>query len=190
MSDKAIFLDRDGVIVDDPINLIREDLIRVLPGVPQALAVLKSAGFRLIVVSNQPVVARGLVDPAEVHRIQGLIQRKLIRLGAPPLDGFYFCPHHPDANLPQYRIDCDCRKPKPGLILQAARDFRIDLSGSFLVGDRITDVLAGKQAGLRTVQVETGRHTDPPIRTLDEIELNTRPDFLCDSLASAVNWIV
>jgi D-glycero-D-manno-heptose 1,7-bisphosphate phosphatase len=186
----AIFLDRDGVLIEDVHLLTRPEQIVVLPGVPQALRALGEAGFKLIVVSNQTVVARGLASEAEVSAVNVHLETLLQRAGAPPLAGFYVCPHHPNATLPQYRTDCQCRKPRPGLFLQAAREHDIVLPRSFAVGDRVTDIIAGAKAGCRTVLVQTGKHADAPIESPDAIDVITQPDHVCASLAAAAEWIL
>ena len=139
----AVFLDRDGVLIEDVHLLTRPEQVVIPPGVPAALRALGEAGFKLIVVSNQPVVARGLASEAEVRAVHTHMESLLQSAGAPPLDGIYFCPHHPNATLAAYRVDCDCRKPRPGLFRRAAAELDIDLSASFAVGDRITDIIAG-----------------------------------------------
>jgi D-glycero-D-manno-heptose 1,7-bisphosphate phosphatase len=188
--DRAVFLDRDGVIIEDTNLLTKTSEIRVLPGVPEALNRLRNAGFRLIVVSNQPVVARGLATEADVERINGEINHQLATGNGVALDQFYFCPHHPKATLPAYRVNCDCRKPQPGLILQGAKDHHLDLSSSFMVGDRITDIIAGAKAGCRTIMVQTGQHAAEPIQTAEPIDISIRPDWTCTDLTEAVDWIL
>lgn len=187
---RAVFLDRDGVLVRDVHLLARPEDIEILPGVPDALARLHRAGFKLLVVSNQPVVARGSLDEAGVRRIQERIEEQIQLSGGPALDGFYFCPHHPQATVPAYRLICDCRKPRPLLLQQAARDHGITLASSFMVGDRITDVIAGASAGCQTVQVETGMHLAPPIETAQPLDPAIRPVHVCADLTAAVRWIL
>jgi D-glycero-D-manno-heptose 1,7-bisphosphate phosphatase len=187
---KAIFLDRDGVLIEDAGLVTEAPQLRILPGVPQALAALKAAGFRLVVVSNQAVVARGLLDEAGVRALQSELEARLEAHGAPPLDGFYFCPHHPKATLEAYRRDCPCRKPRAGLLLQAAQDLDLDLEGSFMVGDRPTDLLAGFRAGCRTVWTQTGQHEAAPIVTVEPEAAAPPADFVCADLAAAAAWIM
>jgi D-glycero-D-manno-heptose 1,7-bisphosphate phosphatase len=186
----AIFLDRDGVLIEDMHLLTRVQDVKVLEGAAEALAILHKAGFRLVVVSNQTVVARGLATEEDVHTIQTYVEQMLANGGAPPMDAYYYCPHHPNANLPQYRVVCDCRKPRPGLLLRAARERNLDLKGSFLVGDRITDVIAGARAGCRTVLVETGKHSAPPIEMTEPLDQTIRSDYICADLAAAAEWIL
>lgn len=187
---EAVFLDRDGVLIED-VNLLQEEKeIRILPGVPEALNRLKAAGFLLIVVSNQPIVARGILTEEDVDHLNGEMRKNLILAGAPPLDGVYYCPHHPNATLTAYRVDCDCRKPKPGLLIRAAEEMEISLCNSYMIGDRITDIIAGSTAGCRTILVETGQHTAPPIQTTEALDLSIEPDHVCRGLLEAAVWIL
>lgn len=187
---RAVFLDRDGVLVRDVHLLVSPENIEILPGVPDALAQLHQAGFKLLVVSNQPVVARGSLDEAGVRQLQTLIEERIRLAGGPALDGFYFCPHHPKATVPAYRVICDCRKPRPLLLQQAARDHQVALTSSFMVGDRITDVIAGATAGCQTVQVETGMHLAPPIETGQPLDSSVKPGHVCADLSAAARWIL
>lgn len=186
---RAVFLDRDGVLVEDRGLPLRADDLRILPGVPGALARLRAAGFALVVVSNQTVVARGLLDEAGVRGLQSDLERRLVEAGAPALDGFFYCPHHPSATVAAYRTVCDCRKPRPGLVLAAARALGLDPGRSFLVGDRPSDLAAGQRAGCRVVWVQTGRHGEPPIESPDHPPEPPRADFTCAGLAEAAAWI-
>lgn len=187
---KAVFLDRDGVLVEDVDLLTRGDQLRLLTGVPSALSALRNAGFALVVVSNQPVVARGLVTEQEIEMIHAELDRLLLAAGGPAMDRYYFCPHHPKGTLPAYRLDCECRKPKPGLLLRAARELNLDLQRSFLVGDRITDIIAGVKAGCRTVLVQTGKHLEKPIETSEPLDTTISPEHICADLPAAVEWIL
>ena len=186
----AIFLDRDGVLIEDTDLLTSPDGIRMLEGVPTALGRLRASGFQLIVVSNQAVVARGLATEPEVELINRRIGELIEQGGGPRIDAFYYCPHHPKATLPAYRKVCDCRKPEPGMLLRAAREHEIDVKRSFMVGDRMTDIIAGAKAGTRTVLIQTGQHTAPPIETAEPLDPSIKPDHVCGSLAEAANWIL
>ncbi len=187
---RAVFLDRDGVLIADVDLLTLAAQIQPLPGVAAALRRLRAGGFQLIVVSNQTVVARGLATEGEVEEINREIQRQLSSEGAPLLDAFYFCPHHPNATVEKYRVDCDCRKPRPGMLLRAAAERQIDLKASFLVGDRMTDIAAGAAAGCRTALVQTGKHAAPTIETREALDPALRPDWIGASLAETAEWIV
>jgi D-glycero-D-manno-heptose 1,7-bisphosphate phosphatase len=155
----AVFLDKDGTLVEDvPFN-VDPSRIRLMPGAPEALAALHEAGFLLVVISNQSGVARGYFDEAALGGVEAQLRRLLARFEV-PLAGFYYCPHHPDGNTPRYAISCSCRKPQPGLILRAARDHGISLAESWLVGDILDDVEAGRRAGCRTVLMGGGNETE------------------------------
>jgi D-glycero-D-manno-heptose 1,7-bisphosphate phosphatase len=153
---KAIFLDRDGTI-NKYVGFLRDmDEFELLPGVAKAIADINASGYLAIVASNQPVIARGEVSFDQLHQIHNKMETLLGKEGA-YLDGIYYCPHHPhkgyDGEIPELKIDCSCRKPKPGLLLQAARDFHIDLSQSWMIGDSENDIEAGKNAGCRTALI-------------------------------------
>lgn len=197
MSRRAVFLDRDGVVIRDVDLLTRCDQVDVYPSGPQAIARLRSSNFAVVVVSNQPVVARGLATEQDVEAVNTWIQEILTQQCQDSLvDRFYFCPHHPNANVAEYRITCECRKPQPGMLWQAARELDLDLSSSFMVGDRRSDILAGQRAGCRTILLETGMHTAPPIigsyRTgqQDPAGLGFKPDYVCSDLNQAVDFIL
>jgi D-glycero-D-manno-heptose 1,7-bisphosphate phosphatase len=147
---RAVFLDRDGTLIEDVDYLTDAAQIRVLPGVPGALKLLKEAGFRLIVVTNQSAVARGMLTEEELGLIHEELNRRLAADGA-AVDAFYYCPHLPEGAVKRYARACDCRKPAPGLILRAAAEWRVDTGASFAVGDSERDVEAGRAAGCRTI---------------------------------------
>ena len=164
MSRRAVFLDRDGVLVRDVGPLTSADEIVLTPGLATALTELQQAGFLLLVVSNQTVVARGLLSEDAVIELQAQVELRILAEGGPRLDGFYFCPHHPRATREELRQDCDCRKPAPGLLLHAAEEHGVSLERSFMLGDRPSDVVAGLRAGCTTIQLLTGAHTASPIQ--------------------------
>jgi D-glycero-D-manno-heptose 1,7-bisphosphate phosphatase len=187
--ERAVLLDRDGVIIRDVELLTDPRDVELLPGVAAALVRLRLAGFALLVATNQTVVARGLATLDEVGRVNAAMTQQIVAAGGPQLDGVYVCPHHPDADLPEYRVACDCRKPRPGLLHAAAIERGLDLRESFVVGDRMTDVAAGATTGARTVLVHSGRHRDPPIVMVDPLPADLRPDHECSGLAEAAAWI-
>ncbi|MEN6494375.1 MAG: HAD family hydrolase [Thermoguttaceae bacterium] len=189
ISRAAIFLDRDGVLVEDNGILTEATQLRLLEGVGPSLWRFRNAGFLLVVVTNQSVVARGMLAEAELDAIHAELQRMLKASGGPALDAIYFCPHHPEATVPDYRVTCDCRKPRPGLLLRAAEDLGIDLAASFMLGDRMTDVIAGARAGCRTVLVESPQSQMPPIVTAEPLD-GWKPDHSCTGLPEAADWIL
>jgi D-glycero-D-manno-heptose 1,7-bisphosphate phosphatase len=155
---RAVFLDRDGVI-NRYVGFLRSpDELELLPGACEAIRKINASGFLCIVVTNQPVIARGEVTVEELGEIHNKMET-LLGLEGAYVDAIYYCPHHPDrgfpGEIPELKIECDCRKPRPGMLLAAARDFHIDLQNSWMVGDRETDVEAGKNAGCRTAFVQS-----------------------------------
>jgi len=173
MGGRAVFLDRDGVLNRAPVrdgrpqSVVSVEEVELLPGVPEACAMLRDAGFSLIVVTNQPEVARGRVSQDAVEAIHEFLRARL------PLDEVRVC-YHDDAE------GCNCRKPKPGMLLEAARDRGVDLARSFMVGDRWRDIEAGRRAGCKTVFIDYG---------YDELRPEEM-DFKADSLLSAAKWIL
>lgn len=157
---KAIFLDRDGTINKYVGFLRKEEEFELLPGVAEAIKKINKTGYLAIVVTNQPVIARGEVSLEELEMVHNKMETLLGKEGA-YLDAIYYCPHHPhsgyEGEVKELKIDCDCRKPKPGMFLKAASDFNIDLKQSYMVGDSENDILAGKAAGCKTVLLGNDR---------------------------------
>ena len=143
----AVFLDRDGVINEERDYVHRIEDFVILPGVLEGLAMLQAAGFKLVVVTNQAGIGRGLYDEAAYQRVTKHMLARMREAGI-ELDAVYHCPHHPSAGIGVYRRDCDCRKPGAGMLLQAARELPIDLSRSILIGDKTSDIAAGRAADL------------------------------------------
>jgi D-glycero-D-manno-heptose 1,7-bisphosphate phosphatase len=185
----AVFLDRDGVLIEDVDLVVSPDQVRAIDGAAAALRRLKDAGFALVMVTNQPVVARGLCTLDDVDRVHDEVDRRLEADGGPRLDARYVCPHHPDADDPRYREECDCRKPRPGLLQRAARELGLDLPRSYMVGDRASDIAAGAAAGCTTVQVLSGRHEDPPIVSPDPIDPGLEATATVPDIGAAADWI-
>jgi len=160
---KAIFLDRDGTL-NKYIGFLRKpEELELLPGVAESIRKINASGYLAIVVTNQPVVARGEVSFAELEQIHHKLETELGKVGA-YIDGLYYCPHHPDSGfageVPELKTDCTCRKPKPGMIFQAARDFNIDLAASWMVGDSEADIVCGKNAGVHTALLSEEKVAD------------------------------
>ena len=158
---KAIFLDRDGVINKHIGFLRKSEEFELVPGAIEGIKAINKSGYLAIVVTNQPVIARGECTFEELQKIHDKMETELGKEGA-FVDAIYICPHHKDKGFkgerPDYKFDCDCRKPKPGLILQAAKDFNIDLSQSYMIGDNATDVESGKNAGCKaSILIETNK---------------------------------
>ncbi len=156
---KAVFLDRDGTI-NKYVGFLRDiDDFELLPGAADTIRKINEFGYLAIVVTNQPVIARGEVTVDELNEIHNKMERLLGEHGA-YVDAIYYCPHHPDkgfdGEIPELKIECECRKPNPGMLLQAAKDYNIEMSQSYMVGDSENDMKAGKAAGCKTVLVENG----------------------------------
>jgi D-glycero-D-manno-heptose 1,7-bisphosphate phosphatase len=179
---KAVFLDRDGTINREVDVLRNVRQLRLLPGVAGAIADLNRMGYLTVIVTNQPVIARGWLTERQVEHIHDILRARLIKGGA-HIDAVYYCPHHPDANLKKYRKKCSCRKPKPGMLNAAIKRFSIDRANSFMVGDHAWDIMAGKAAKLRTILVRTSMRSSDPAHT------HVKPDFVAKDLAAAVRII-
>ena len=155
----AIFLDRDGTINEEVSYVWRPEQLKLIPGAAAAVRQLREAGYRIVVITNQPVIARGDCTTAELLRIHDYMEMELSRKGA-FIDGIYYCPHHPDKGFegerPELKLDCDCRKPRAGMVLQAERELNLDLSKSWLIGDRTSDVQTAYNCGVRSVLLRTG----------------------------------
>lgn len=180
---KAVFLDKDGTLVADKPYNDDPDEMALASDVERGLPALYSAGFRLVVISNQAGVARGYLTEKSVVRC-GLKLRSLFAEVGAQLDGFYYCPHDPEGKVKAYAVPCTCRKPQAGLIWRAAEELGLDPGQSWFIGDILDDVEAGKRAGCRTVFLDVGHETewvDSPFR---------RPDFTVNDFREATEKIL
>ena len=155
---KAVFLDKDGTLVEDVPYNVDPGRLRLLPGALEGLALLSRAGFRIVVVTNQAGVARGYFREEALHAVEGRLREMLAEAGV-PLAGFRYCPHHPEGVVPGYGVVCPCRKPAAGLLVGAAAELGVDLARSWMVGDILDDVEAGRRAGCRTLLIDNGNET-------------------------------
>ena len=174
---KAVFLDRDGTIIEDMEFSVDVSELRPLPGALDALRRLQQAGFLLVIVTNQSGVARGLFDEASLRKFHehllGLLRHEGIEVR-----GIYYCPHYTEGSLKRYAKACGCRKPAPGMLLQAAKEHGIDLSQSWMVGDRPCDTEAGRGAGCRTIRISAGDEDDDPCADFQAADLQTVAEMI------------
>ena len=181
----AVFLDRDGTIIEDRGYIARLDDIVLFPWSARAIADLAAAGFLIIVVTNQAGIARGIFDESFVaaahHRLSDLLRHDGARI-----DAYYHCPHHPEGTVDGYRVACACRKPEPGMILEAARALDVDVPSSFVVGDKWLDVELAQRAGATGMLVRTGYGRSAE-RTRPA---HVTPAAVVDTLADAATWIL
>lgn len=182
---RAVFLDRDGVITNDPPHYAhRIDQLEIIDGSGYAIRMLNDAGFRVIVITNQSGVAKGMYEEKDIRIFNEEMIRRL-RLDGALVDAIYYCPHHPEAAVEKYRTDCDCRKPKPGMLLEGGQAFDIDLPSSFLVGDKWSDIEAGRRANCQTILVMTGHGSQEYMNKKDPV------DYVAADLLDAVeNFIL
>jgi D-glycero-D-manno-heptose 1,7-bisphosphate phosphatase len=171
----AVFLDRDGTLVHPRHYPSRPEELRLYTHIGSELREIQRAGFRLVVVTNQSGLARGLFSEAALRRMHDHLIDQLVRDNV-RLDAIYHCPHHPDGIVPQLAVPCQCRKPWPGMLMQAARDLDLDLQRSWMVGDILDDIEAGDRAGCRSILVDIGTESlpDRPIRPPDFVARDTR----------------
>lgn len=181
MAHRAVFVDRDDTILDDPGYINDPSLVKLLPGVGPALRQLGEAGYLLIMVTNQSGIARGMLDESTLMRIHEELMRQLAAHGA-HLDGIYYCPFHPEGTIARYACESDLRKPNPGMLLQAAQDMDIDLKASWMIGDSSRDTQAGQRAGCRTIQIKPNNQDDAPIVP--------KPDFTAANLSEAATIVL
>jgi D-glycero-D-manno-heptose 1,7-bisphosphate phosphatase len=187
MKNSAVFLDRDGTINEQMGYVNHLSRFHLLPGVVHAIRLLNEAAIPVFVVTNQSGLARGYFPEALLEEVHVAMTERL-KAGGAKLDGVYVCPHHPEAKEERYRLDCSCRKPRPGLFLQAAAEHDLDLSQSYVVGDRWSDVKAAAACGAQGVLVLTGygRGDYEFIGPRQAIQ----PSHVADDLLVAVQWII
>ncbi len=183
MTSKAVFLDKDGTLVEDVPYNVDPDRIRLAEGAIESLRLLQEHGYRLIVVSNQSGVARGFFEEPDLQRVINRLSESLSSAGV-ALTDFYYCPHHPEGSVRKYAVDCYCRKPQPGMLYRAALEYNLRLADSWMVGDILHDVEAGNRAGCRTILIDNHHETEWKVSPM------RRPKFIVKDLGSAARSIV
>ena len=181
----AVFLDRDGTLNIDAGYLDRKERLMLFPWSLDSVRLLRRAGYAVVVVTNQSGVGRGMIEESFVEEVHQIIQSRLVDIGE-KLDGHYYCPHEPSASIEAFRVDCDCRKPKPGVVTRAARDLGLDVERSIVVGDKWSDIGLAKQTGARGVLVRTGYGRSQEKNRQEGLSA----DAVVDTLMDAVNWIL
>ena len=179
---KAIFLDRDGVIIEQKPHHYKINETVFIPGVFEALQLAQEAGYKLIIITNQAGIAKQKYTEQDYHTLMSWMGSIFSAEGI-LFDAVYYCPHHPDGVLEQYRKICDCRKPNPGLLHQAIREKGVDISRSFMIGDQTWDILAGKRVGCKTILVQTGYGGKDGKYEVD-------PDYVAADLKDAIHFIL
>jgi len=179
MKETAIFLDRDGTINVDNGYLYKIKDLNFINKSIGGLKLMQKANYKLIIVTNQSGIARGYYTEEDYFSFRNEMHKQLKEQGI-IINSEYFCPHHPEGIIGQYKIDCQCRKPKIGMLEQAARDFNLDLRKCWMIGDALSDIQAGKNAGCKTIQMLTGK---------EKIKFN-KSDFIAKDLIEAANYIL
>ncbi|WP_207425931.1 HAD-IIIA family hydrolase [Pedobacter sp. SYSU D00535] len=180
---KAVFIDKDGTLIPDIPYNVDPEKITLQANTAEGLRQLQNLGFLLIIISNQAGVARGYFKEDAIGDVQKKIEELLHNEGL-KLDGFYYCPHHPEGTVAPYAVDCTCRKPKAGMFIKAALDFDVELSESWMIGDILHDVEAGNSAGCRSILIDNGNETEW------EINAFRKPDYLARNINEAANYII
>lgn len=184
---RAIFLDRDGTLNEEVGYVNHASRFRLFPWTAEAVRLINQAGYKAIVLTNQSGVARGLFTEALVHDVHRKLETELGEQGA-RLDAIYYCPHHPSGAVASYRLDCECRKPRPGMVERAQREFHLDLSRCYFVGDRYLDVSLAHAVGARGILVLTGYGLGE--RDHQQAAWPRPPDYIAEDLLDAVRWII
>lgn len=186
MASKAVFLDRDRTIIEDPGYISAPGLVKLLPGADLAVRSLREAGYTTIVVTNQSGIARGLLTVEMLEKIHAELRRQLAAGGA-HIDAIYYCPFHPEGTVEGLAVDSELRKPRPGMLLKAAKEYDIDLAASWMVGDSGRDVEAGQRAGCRTIRL---RSSDGSLAIGDTPDEDVQADFTVRNLLEASRVIL
>jgi len=187
VSRPAVFIDRDGTLTKEVGYVNHEDRIELEEGAGQAVAKLNRLGIPVVVITNQAGAARGYFSMEVLIKTRERLYQLLADFGA-HLDGYYYCPHHPNGIVAPYNISCDCRKPKPGMILTAARDLDLDLKQSYMAGDKYEDLQLAWNAGTKAIMVKTGYGLGE--LTYKSADWQAQPDYIAKNLAEAVDWIL
>jgi D-glycero-D-manno-heptose 1,7-bisphosphate phosphatase len=183
----AVFMDRDGTIIDELGFLKDPNDLNIIPGAVDAISLINRAQMKAVIVTNQSGVARGYFSEETLEKIHQRLKEILMKKGA-YIDAIYYCPHHPEEGHPEYRKRCNCRKPYSGMLDLAAKDLSVDLEHSYVVGDKIIDIKLAHRVGAKGVLVLTG-YGKVEVELLDDA-LKLRPHYIAKDILEAVNWIL
>lgn len=183
--DKIIFLDRDGTINKEDGYITKPDQIRLYDGTITALKMLREMGYRIVIVSNQAGVGRGLLTEAALREVNAALL-DILKAHGIEIERLYYCPHHPDAIVPEYKKDCECRKPKIGMIMRAAQELGVNVEGAYMIGDKLTDMELAYNFGGRGILLLTG-YGNEELKKLNPQKHN--PAYIGKDILDAVNWI-
>jgi D-glycero-D-manno-heptose 1,7-bisphosphate phosphatase len=191
----AVFLDRDGTITPEAGYVIDPDKLELLPGAADAIKRLGAAGFKVIVITNQSAVARGMMNISTLEKLNGRFRSLLEGQGA-PIDGLYYCPHHPTEGDGEYTRPCDCRKPATGMFIKAAGEQSIDLSKSYIIGDKLSDISMAPALRAKGILVKTGYgESEMELLSSSNDSLHgsdflSKPDYIARDISDAAGWII
>ena len=185
--ERAVFVDRDGVICEEVGYIGEREQLRLIPQSAEAVKLINQSGLKIIAITNQSGVARGYFSEETLGHLHRTMEKLLSDQGA-SLDGIYYCPHHPEGTVEAYRMVCDCRKPATGLLIKAAQAHAIDLSSSYLVGDKRSDIACAHRAGAKGILVLTGYGRDELSKINSAASL--QPHYVAADLLAAVQWII
>lgn len=186
--EKIVFLDRDGTINQEVKYLHRPEDLIILPGAASSLRRLKEQGYKLVVVTNQAGVARGYYTEEQVKLLHQHLNHLLTKEGA-GIDHYFYCPHHPEHGTAEYRKNCHCRKPETGMFSMAEKYYEVDKAGSFMIGDKLTDTIAGKRYGVKSILVGTG-YGKELYQTIPQEQRKESFDYYAETIKEAVDHIL
>ncbi len=189
MTYPAVFLDRDKTLIADPGYISDPKSVKLLPGVEIAIQSLRQAGYKIVVVTNQSGVARGMLTEEALEKIHAEMRRQLSEKSV-HLDAIYYCPFHPEGSVDEFTGESELRKPQPGMLLKAAEEMDLDLSASWMIGDSARDVEAGQRAGCRTIRLRVGSSDDTHHSFDDDLDENVQADHVARSLVDAARIII
>lgn len=190
MNNKAIFIDRDGTVIEERHLLHKCRDVKLLDGAAKVIKKIKFNDYKIIIITNQSVISRGICSENKLTEIHQHLKELLVEKANVHLDSIYYCPHHPEADVKKYRRNCICRKPRPGMLLEAQKKFNLRLKQCYMIGDRITDVIAGHAAGCKTILFGNNPNAFEYNISPDKFDKKIEPNFLCKDWATVERIIL